>query len=216
MDRPARSIVGLDHLNETDSDLHGAAKDCVVRSRRAFSSPTHPLCAVADVVLLQRRSTTLSSCARRVRPSPPPALVPLPRSPRSRPPLLAVTHGYLPALEFESDILWRFQDKDDADDEEFYATKFAAAWAHTSGSRAAVGSKGGGQGKYDEAPRRKDGEWGRRVREYVEKRRAACARVEKVRPSLARLVSRLPSQAALLTWWLDFLAGGRGALRRTR
>ncbi|GAA5916061.1 hypothetical protein JCM8208_006347 [Rhodotorula glutinis] len=152
--KPCRSenIVRLDHIHEIDSDLHGAAKDCVIQSRQSPDDP-HQL--------------------------------------RKK-----IVHGYLPALESQSDILWALQEEDDAADEKYYAKKFAAASSHASGSRAGVGGKGGRPGKYDEAPRRKEGEWGEAVTAYVATRRKACKDVEKEGEALFVALDKLYAREA--------------------
>ncbi|GAA5928454.1 hypothetical protein JCM3775_000615 [Rhodotorula graminis] len=151
--KPCRSenIVRLDHLDDIDSDLHGAVKDCVIQTRQSLDD------------LHQVRSK--------------------------------LRHGFLPDLESESTILWRFQDKDDAADEAYYADKFAAR-SPKSGSRAGAGHKGGGQGTYDELPRRGEGEWGERVTAYVKKRRGACARIEQEGEALFVALGKLYAREA--------------------
>ncbi|BGP42564.1 hypothetical protein JCM10449v2_006576 [Rhodotorula kratochvilovae] len=93
-------------------------------------------------------------------------------------------YGFLPSLNAHDDALWALQERDEQDDERFYAEQFAAA---SSGTRSRPSGGGGGsedgdggeRGRYDLAPRRKEGEWGRRVREYVRGRREKCEAVER-------------------------------------
>lgn len=97
----------------------------------------------------------------------------------------AAAYALLSSLQAHSDVLWELQQLDDEDDEVYYAEVFAASTLASPDRRKGSGSGiPSNRGRYDEGPRRKEGEWGENVAEYVEERRAKRDKVEKVRLSL--------------------------------
>ncbi|TNY20442.1 hypothetical protein DMC30DRAFT_253860 [Rhodotorula diobovata] len=136
--KPCRetNMVALKDLAETHPELHGAAKDCVIRSRQKPSEPHQHLKKPA--------------------------------------------YALLSSLQAHSDVLWELQQLDDEDDEVYYAEVFAASTLASPDRRKGSGSGiPSNRGRYDEGPRRKEGEWGENVAESVGERRAKRDKVEK-------------------------------------
>ncbi|GAA6039252.1 hypothetical protein JCM8097_003228 [Rhodosporidiobolus ruineniae] len=158
----SRQLVKLDNLNKTHPELHPLSGEAVLRTSQTPTQPSH---------------------------------------------LATSAHwGLLPSLERESDALWLRQEKDDKDEEARLAHAFAAKRNHGHGSKTRPlehgakdddgemdeGDSGYGASEYDFGEAKvREVKPGKRVRNYLEKRREVLEPLEKEGKTLFDAVVKL-------------------------